>query len=513
MTGTAAGFTILLGGLYVVLSTQFPVWHTDVWGHLAYGREIWRQGGLPTTEPLMPLSRGASFVDTAWLAQLVGYVLYSRLGVAGLKVAYAVPLTVVLAVLSAMVYRRTRSIVWTLVALVAFAWINYEPLLIVRPQLAGLVCFAVLYGWFGCGDWRRSHWWAVPLLFAAWANLHGSYPVGLVLIAVAALGRAIDVGGRTRRLARVMADGRARRLLAVLVLAAIATCLNPYGLRVYEEVLSVARNPNLRDLVEWRPLSVQMPHGLAAAVVAIVLFVAYRLSRRRMRAAEVLLLSILGLSALVHSRMLVWWGVVAADCVAVHLAGAWGQGRPVVSRPGARAPAWSVVSLAAATGCFLVSPPGSVLLRGRATDAAQLAEELRGNVSGLTPIGAVEFLNEHPPPGLLFNTYEWGDYLLWAGPPGVEVFVASHAHLVPRDVWLDYLQVSRASARWREILDRYGVSTVMVDRAGRGALIRLLREDSAWRIVYEDHMAVVFAREPAAVTVPTPPHGPGPSSS
>lgn len=512
MTPTAAALTIVLGGLYVFLSTHVPVWHTDVWGHLAYGREIWRQGGLPATEPLMPLSRGVPLIDTAWLSQLIGYGLYSWLGVAGLKLAYAVSLTGAVALLSAIVYRRTQSVVWTLVSLGAFAWINYEPLRIVRPQLAGLLCFALLYDWLG-GGWRRRHWWCVPLLFGVWANLHGSFPAGLALIALAALGRVIDVGCRTRRMASILADRQARRLAALLALAAIATCLNPYGPRVYEEVLSVARHPNLRDLVEWRPLSVQMPQGLAAAVVGIVLFVAYRLSRRRVRASEVLLLSVLGLLALVHSRMLVWWGVVAADRVAVHLAGAWGQGRPVVARPGRRAAVWSVVSLAAAAGCVALSPAGDLLLRGRPADRAGWIGELRGQTSPLTPIDAVEYLHENPPRGLLFNTYEWGDYLLWAGPADAPVFVASHAHLVPRDVWLDYLQVSRGSARWGDVLDRYGVNTVLVDRAGRGALIRLLRESREWRVVYEDRIAVVFVRQPAAVTVPRSPRGRGRSSS
>ena len=42
---------------------------------------------------------------------------------------------------------------------------------------------------------------------------------------------------------------------------------------------------------------------------------------------------------------------------------------------------------------------------------------------------------------------EYGDYLLWSH-PGLPVFVAGHAHLVPEEVWRDYLSTIRGGAGW-----------------------------------------------------------------
>ena len=50
------GLIVALGGLFVFLSHR-PLWHTDLWGHLAYGRWMWEHGALPATEPFMPLAR------------------------------------------------------------------------------------------------------------------------------------------------------------------------------------------------------------------------------------------------------------------------------------------------------------------------------------------------------------------------------------------------------------------------------------------------------------------------
>ena len=59
-------WTAVIGLVYLALSYQ-PLWHTDLWGHLGYGRWIWEHGRLPETEPLMPLAEGMAFIDSAWL--------------------------------------------------------------------------------------------------------------------------------------------------------------------------------------------------------------------------------------------------------------------------------------------------------------------------------------------------------------------------------------------------------------------------------------------------------------
>ncbi len=60
-----------------------------------------------------------------------------------------------------------------------------------------------------------------------------------------------------------------------------------------------------------------------------------------------------------------------------------------------------------------------------------------------------------------------GDYLGFAGPRGMKVFVNSHAHLVHPDIWKHYLAVVNVSAGWDDLLDLYGVNTVVVDKRDR----------------------------------------------
>ena len=136
---------------------------------------------------------------------------------------------------------------------------------------------------------------------------------------------------------------------------------------------------------------------------------------------------------------------------------------------------------------FAATPLGRQVLFGRTTDFERC-------VSTQTPVAAVNWLHEHPLAGQLFNTYEWGDYVVWAGPRNVNVFVTSQAHLVPRQVWHDYMAVNDVSPGWQEILDRYRVETIMIDKEGRSALISHLNADKRWHRTYDDDLAVIFTR-------------------
>ena len=73
--------------------------------------------------------------------------------------------------------------------------------------------------------------------------------------------------------------------------------MNPYGINLYGEVLTFSSNENLTSLVEWEPLTLRMKQGRAAAVAALTIIVAYRISPRRISMTEILLLAGLGLGA------------------------------------------------------------------------------------------------------------------------------------------------------------------------------------------------------------------------
>jgi hypothetical protein len=497
-----AGFAVLLSMTFVLFN-YLPLSHTDLWGHLSYGRHIWQAEALPTTAPLLPLSEGIAFVDTAWLTQLMGFGAFTLAGKAGLSFLNGLGVALAVGFLIKRIYARTQSPMLAVTTFFLFMWISWQQLLVIRPQLAGLVFFTATFSCLARRKWSPVMWAAIPLMFALWANMHGSFIVGLGLLTCFTVGRVFDVLRRTGKVKALFGDSRLRRFLLVTQLSAAATLLNPYGLAVYPEILTFGQNVNLQDIIEWHPLNLRMFQGQAAAVAALLLFIAYRVSPRRASAGEVLALTVFGMAMLWSSRLILWWAPLAAYYFAIHAGAAlskWQPARPV--QPATeeepemgsnRASLWTLV------GCFVffigfeMSHVGGALMdKAFKKDPNKRLERVA--VSHMTPVLAAEYLKENPPKGLVFNTYEQGDYLMWAGPPGMQLFLNSHAHLVPEHVWADYMGITRMSSGWSAQLDRYGVNTVILDFQVRESMIRRLSENKDWRRVYSDGVAAVFKR-------------------
>ena len=396
------------------------LYHTDLWGHLAYGRLIWQTGAIPETEPFMPLAHGVPLVDTAWLAQIAGYLAISQGGPPAIQMLHALAIAVCFAALARWLYAQTESVVFTLAGMALFEALNWFQFRVVRPQMAGLVCCAALLTMLTARRCRPVFWLAIPATLALWANLHGSFAVGLGFLGCACHGHVIDTWRRTRRLAAPLHDHHLRSLILVAVLAATAVLLNPYGPKLYAEVLAFSRHPNLDRLLEWQALSLRSVQGQIAAGVAAALVVVYPFSRRRVPAGELLAVLGLGVATFWSTRMLIWWAPVATSCLVLNVHAAWRGFRPVHKRSPASpfSGSWMVVAAGLAILAFATTPFGLWLFAGR-------AEDLRNSVSAQTPVAATDWLVAHPSTGQLFNTYEWGDFLVWAGPPNLPVFVTS----------------------------------------------------------------------------------------
>jgi len=83
------------------------------------------------------------------------------------------------------------------------------------------------------------------------------------------------------------------------------------------------------------------------------------------------------------------------------------------------------------------------------------------------PLQSVEYLRQHDLPGQMFNSYNWGGYLIWALYPDKPVFVDGRTDLYAfNGVLDDYVQVQLVSPGWQEILDRYNVGYVVTEEGG-----------------------------------------------
>jgi len=521
-------FLIATGfGLFFLYHNYIPLFHTDVWGHVAYGEWILETGQIPQEDPFVRLAEGVHAVDTAWLGQALLATITRMGGDEWLSHAFAITILATYLMLAATFYARTGRIGIAAGGALIVWIIASTRHAVIRPEIFGSLCFAMLLWIVVREDVRRrpgatqavfgrpyASWWIVPLIFAAWANLHGSFVVGFAVLGCRFGGRVIEVLVRSRSISAVIEDAEVRRRLLLGELAVAASLLNPFGMDLLIHTFLFPSNPNLNDIVEWYRLEMVSFEGITVGLSWVLMLVVLRHSRARVSATDVLLLGVFVLAVCLRIRMVSWYAPVAVLVLMPHLAdvglrlwGRWGgvaaaralcRTRPALGRTlFLRSFRYTVLTAFVLWVCFALSPFSRVVLGGKPRPPQHL-------YSSHTPRELTEYLRQNPPVGQIANPQWWGDWLARSGPAELEVFMTTNAvHVAPRQVWKDYLAIARGSAGLGGRLDRYRINTVVVHKETQIDLARLMRGRLGWDIVYEDDIGFVAQRS----SVAAPRHG------
>jgi hypothetical protein len=108
-----------------------------------------------------------------------------------------------------------------------------------------------------------------------------------------------------------------------------------------------------------------------------------------------------------------------------------------------------------------------------------------------TPVAAADYLKTHPG-GHLFNEMGYGSYLIWAVPEQGD-FVDPRVELFPYDQWMDYIHVNNGT-NFNEILARYGVDRILLDKKLQPNLSTALSIDRNWTLEYEDQYSQIWSK-------------------
>lgn len=464
-------------------------YQTDFWHHLARGRAIAESGTLVNHDLFTYTVPGQPFQDTNWGAQLLYHVLYEAGGLPLVQVVNGLLLALTLALLGALCRRRSGSRILAC-GLAAFVFLGLWQLLLIRPQTFSLLLFVLLYTVLERAEERPMWLVLAPPILALWVNLHGGFPVGLVLVAcygLAALGEAwwADRRGFWR-------DAKAQRLALCLLVCAGATFLNPYGPWVYQYVGQTSSIATARRIDEWVPPGLNLLVSKVWMLSVLGLIVLFALPGRRPRLRELLLVLVFLPAACGSVRMVAWWLLVAAPIAASLLAANVparlldeSDDRPTVGN------ALTIGILAAAAVLSLpwletYHPALRLLNRSERTEA------------DLERVAAA--VRTAQPTGRLFSRFEWGEYLGYRLAPSYTIFMDGRIEIYPDRVWDEYTAITRGRADWERVLDHYEVDCLLLDTQGgyHADLLPLVEASPSWLRAASSGRVTAFVRRPAA---------------
>jgi hypothetical protein len=118
-----------------------------------------------------------------------------------------------------------------------------------------------------------------------------------------------------------------------------------------------------------------------------------------------------------------------------------------------------------------------------------------GIYSSETPFDATKFLLSAQLPNPLFNAMSFGSYLIWEAQPYYPVFIDPRIDLYDASTIVEYMTASSAGEGWQEILDQYGILTIIASPQEQAGLIEALDHSQSWIRIYTDEAAVIFGRK------------------
>jgi len=460
----------------------------DTWWHLRAGQWILDNERIPQTDPFSYTRTGEAWQYPGWLVEVPMILLYRLGGPGALNLFTAAMVTLAFVfiwqALSGGVFTRAFSIV--LAATVSGVYWA------ARPYLVTFLLAAVFLWILEDYRWReRDRLWWLPVLMVIWVNSHGGYIVGFLIWGVYAAWAMIGwLWSRWRPSSSTPeASPRLRRLAIVGAIMLAAVAINPSGLAMYGYTFKTVEIGALQDYIqEWQTPNFHLLHVQPFAWLLLLTFGVVGASRRRLALTDFLLSAGFAYMGLIAGRNVALFALAAPIVLTRHadplLAGI---GRTVGYRGLGTAP--SPPTIGRLNGIILVLVLLAALLKAASIYPAEVNQAaFRESM----PVGAVEYLRSAALPGRLFNSYNWGGYLLWALPE-YPVFIDPRTDLYNDEIISQWLQVARAESGWEDVLDLYGVNLVLIEK---GMLVdRLLALRPDWEQVYSDEKSVIYSRK------------------
>jgi hypothetical protein len=517
-----------LGHLWIFLAIFLPALAAllvpmpavDLTYQLRAGAGILAGDGIPNVDTWTFTVAGAPWLDQQWGAQVLLAAVFQATGWTGLAILRAALVALTFALLLGAV-RSAWSIASvraggsaiassartaTLVVLAFFA--VAAPALALRPQLFAIVLFAATLRILVERSRHPRRLWLIPPMAALWANLHGSFPLVVVLVGLAwldevALLRIPTPAGHPQLpLPRRLLGSTGLALIAAF--AAVATLVNPFGIDAWRYIENLARDPAITsEISEWRPPTPLDPAGavfyLSLLVVLGVLMFRFRSDDGRPSSrffGPIVTVFVFGLLGIVTGRGLAWWALAAPVAMVQLQPGLrLADLQRVRGLPALRARTAREASAIEGRR----SPLNAIIIGVLVVAAVALLPLWRPNGPAGIPIAVLSHApqgiahklqallkqGQLPPDARVWAPQTWGSFLEWAV-PDVRVAIDSRIELFPPPVLADADEIATGAQGWLSTVEVRRVLALIVEADAPAGVMSDLAGSPRWKRVYTD---------------------------
>ncbi|MGA9389707.1 MAG: hypothetical protein WBV69_04595 [Candidatus Sulfotelmatobacter sp.] len=460
------------------LLPKFSVVDNDIWWHLKVGDWIIQHSAFPHTGILSRTAADRPWMAYSWIYEVLLSFFHYRFHLMGVAV-YGLLLTFAVTYSVFWMTRCLANRFWGPSLLATLCCAAFLFRIYPRPAFFSMMFFAILLTLLlearRTGRLQMLYW--LPPLFLVWANAHIQFIYGLFVVALfvsvnLALKWASHRGLATDFLYSPLLPSRT--LLVLLGACVLATCVGPYSYHLYSVIFKYATSKYPYTYIEeFQALHFRSYIDFVQLLLALSAF--FVLVRRR--PLDPFLLSLLLVATLVGFRTArdAWFICIPATaCLAEAFRSPSPKPRKTIIEKTALAVVLAVL----------------ILLYARLLNVN--TRDMRLAIASHYPVRAINFLRDHPQPGPLYNTFNWGGFIAWYM-PDYPVAIDGRTDLYGDEIDMRFYKTENGDPSYAD--DRYLNESRLVVLPRETPLARLLNSDTRFTVIYSDPLSMVFVKQ------------------
>jgi hypothetical protein len=464
-------------------------WHlTDGKYLMEHGFHVAKTDIFSYTMPDFPL------IMHEWMMDIIMYNIFTNGGLFILSAIIAIITTAAFIIASLGV---SAKIEYKMIAAI-LGIIASVPILGVKAQMVSLLGLAIVV--FVIFKFRKNQdtksIYFFPLLFFLWVNMHGGFGVGLFFIGVFLaleyfknillwISRKLIKWGFFEKSSRWLQENSisgksAWRLTMIFSASCLATLINPYGWRVYIEVVTTIFDKYAKSFIaEWFPVTIVNPMSSQFIIYLVLLGILLIVSRKKIDVTYLAIASVFLYLAFSSWRHLPLFMIISIPFWVSIVEYLVGKELSIVLNK-----KWFLA-------CLFIAAASISWQKMQAVPVSYSVDKIAE--VGSYPLGAVKFLKSDSKPGNIFNEYNWGGFLIWQYPEKklyIDGRMPSWRHN-GFSILEEFNETFKSGEGLEKTLKKYDVSQALVYN---NVVNQLSFRNIGWQPVYQDNLAAVFER-------------------
>lgn len=497
----------------------------DLWWHLKNGQFIFETHTLPqkdyfsfTTEIPEDISKigkdevppaelpseknkwfWPSFINHSWLSEIIFYIAYLLGGFKGLGIFKSIIFVFTYFVIYLAMFKRGAGYLsaFFVLCLIALIGADFNS---TRPQILSFLLFScVLYIFYDFRKGGRSIYF-LPLFMLLWANLHGGFILGVLLILTISLAELLKVLFKDKSVLfknSSLSKEKLKILIIFSIISVAVSLLNPNHYKTFLFPL-IQQQSLFANIEEYHKPMLYEYHLYWFMLVLVIIYILISIKKKSLDITELFLSFIVILPSLNSIRYIIFFALGTSVFLAY-----------TISNSSTWVKEWRPVKKLFNNLEFLKIKGYISLLLAIVFFITLISTIISGQIlkfdvrEKLYPSDAAAFIQKNNIPGNIFNLFNWGSYLIWRLSPDYRVFIDGRC--LNETAIFHYNQILKAEKGnkhnillWEKLLNAYDVNFILTSAVSSSGniipLVDMLYVSSGWELIYGDGKSLIFLR-------------------